>query len=470
MPDPVSALPPILQKALPGREQHTLRLVHSPPIGRLYPGLLNNSPGYRVSIPLSPPISDRQLVLLGACDRHNLGDLLMPELLTRLLGREHAPTIAGLVTADLREAGGSKVEAFPALSNAWRNQASAQPPIIIHFGGETLGCSLSDGYAMTLDPSARSRFLQMLREAPSQAAAELRSATGLNASFAYLASSGNLPVSSICAHHAVGLAQPGELSPSARKALLRNLESSLFLGVRGEKGADFLEKSGLPVHRMPCVVTALPWLCGDDIAARGPLVDLRERFPKGWIAVQISAYRKKLYAPTARALGDFARTRGLGVVFFAAGTATGHDDPSSMERLALSLPEGTGHFLRSRHIWDLAGVVTGAEMFCGTSLHGRILAMAAGIPRLSLAARFAKIHSYCQLWEHPDLPVEVSPEALPRLLPLLEGQDRALLRRHARWLAQRYLNAFTLMAKVCGLPTATLPSPLTTAHPMAPRG
>ena len=47
---------------------------------------------------------------------------------------------------------------------------------------------------------------------------------------------------------------------------------------------------------------------------------------------------------------------------------------------------------------------------------------------------------------------------------------KELQKRAERGDRENRVNAFTLMAKVCGLPTATLPSPLTTSHPLAPRG
>ena len=56
-----------------------------------------------VSLPSSP------LVLFGAFDRHNFGDLLFPHLLTALLPGQ-AFECAGLAARDLRAFGGHRVK------------------------------------------------------------------------------------------------------------------------------------------------------------------------------------------------------------------------------------------------------------------------------------------------------------------------------------------------------------------------
>ena len=60
------------------------------------------------------------LVLFGAFDRHNFGDLLFPHLMTALLpGRDFQ--FAGLAARDLRAFGGHRV-------GRWRRRATNGPP------------------------------------------------------------------------------------------------------------------------------------------------------------------------------------------------------------------------------------------------------------------------------------------------------------------------------------------------------
>ena len=54
------------------------------------------------------PSATSPLVLLGAFDRHNFGDLLFPHLMTALLP-ERSFGFAGLAARDLRACGGHRV-------------------------------------------------------------------------------------------------------------------------------------------------------------------------------------------------------------------------------------------------------------------------------------------------------------------------------------------------------------------------
>jgi len=73
------------------------------------------------------------VVLFGACDRHNLGDLLFAHVAAALLpGRELV--VAGLAERDLRAAGGHRVQSLHGLAQQGRLQGAH----LLHVGGEIL--------------------------------------------------------------------------------------------------------------------------------------------------------------------------------------------------------------------------------------------------------------------------------------------------------------------------------------------
>ena len=77
------------------------------------------------------------MILFGAFDRHNLGDLLFPHIVSALLC-EQQTLFAGLVQRDMREYGGHQVDALAELIP----QLAGQPIKLIHVGGELLDCDL----------------------------------------------------------------------------------------------------------------------------------------------------------------------------------------------------------------------------------------------------------------------------------------------------------------------------------------
>ena len=108
--------------------------------------------------------ASRPLILFGAFDRHNLGDLLLGRIAAelaarRLPGRE--VRFAGLATTDLRADGGAHVQALAEVAAEWNPahhegapaSAPASPPALLQVGGEILGCSAWEAAVMLLDPA-----------------------------------------------------------------------------------------------------------------------------------------------------------------------------------------------------------------------------------------------------------------------------------------------------------------------------
>ncbi len=78
-------------------------------------------------------MSSDPLIVFGAFDRHNFGDLLFPHVAEALLpGRELV--FAGVARRDLRAFGGHQVESIVALAK----QRGERPANVLHIGGEIL--------------------------------------------------------------------------------------------------------------------------------------------------------------------------------------------------------------------------------------------------------------------------------------------------------------------------------------------
>lgn len=83
------------------------------------------------------------LILFGACDRHNLGDLLFPHIAADLLAPREI-VVAGLAACDLTPFGGHRVRA---IGEVLREFPGAT---LIHAGGELLTCDAWEAAVMLL--------------------------------------------------------------------------------------------------------------------------------------------------------------------------------------------------------------------------------------------------------------------------------------------------------------------------------
>lgn len=386
----------------------------------------------------------RDALLVGPADRYDVGEMLRPHVLTRVLNFSRF-RCAGLVGADLTRHGGHSVRTYgeSALEMTGQNLE------LVHHGGDVLGVNLVDGYRAAIREEEAERFesLSLLRQ-DGELSDFVKRRSGQLDDFAYVLASEGEFYGSRSSFHAVGLSDPDSLSPETADRLVSLLRTANFVGVRDEAGADFLESRNVSVTRMPCPLNVLPQVCARqlrefrDCAA---LEEIRNRFPNGWIAVEVGQVLPGQFQRLTSALREIAERNHLGIVFFDATC----DKESSMEmrRWVEAFPEWIAAEFGSSQIWAVASMLLHSRLYCGTSLDCRIICMSGGVARINIPTGKASALSYCELWEHDNVPIEFS-EDEEWIVALEEAfsVDLSLLQEHAAWLHRTY---FSSLEKFC---------------------
>lgn len=386
-------------------------------------------------------------ILFGAFDRHNFGDLLFPHIAAALLEEKNL-VFAGLVERDLRACGGHHVEALADVTAQWRDH----PVNIIHVGGELLTCSAWEAAVMTLQPdearAAISRF-----DAHSRAAREWAQETlGQLAMAPYTVQRTLFPHAASVIYNAVGGFDIDARDPVLRMDVLSNLKAADEVGVRDLVTQAQLHAADIPTRLLPDPAVMVAELFGDDIRCRslgGEAAAIRHAFPQGYLAVQFSADfgDDATLAEIALQLDELARTTGYGIAFFRAGTAPWHDELDCFDRVTARMRFATTRVFTPLDIWEICALIAASRGYLGSSLHGRIVAMAFALPRLNLVHHIQSAHSkqgaYAATWEDVEMPHVV------RVKGMAQGMQDALetnaqsRRAIARTLAMRYRNEFS---------------------------
>jgi len=168
-----------------------------------------------------------------------------------------------------------------------------------------------------------------------------------------------------------------------REEVLAKLRAADWVGVRDSLTLAHLSAAGIAATLLPDPAVLTAELFGERIRARcdaGEVAAVRAVFPQGYLAVQFAAEHGDDATLARMAEGLARQAAGRGVVFFRAGAAPWHDDIEAYRRLAVRLP-GTRLF-ETLDIWDICALLAASAAFCGTSLHGRIVAEAFGVPVL----------------------------------------------------------------------------------------
>lgn len=355
-------------------------------------------------------------VLFGAFDRHNFGDLLFPHLLAALLPAQ-AFEYTGLVERDLRAFGGHRVSAL-----------AARRAQLIHVGGELLTCTAWQAVVMLLDPAEAAIVIARYDADPTAAAEWATRQLGTARTMPYVVGRDALAPGGKLIFNAVGGVEWGLLSASQRDEVKMVLQQADWLSVRDHVTQAALRAEGLDAPLSPDPAVMVKQCFGDLIdqhQQQAAVKAVRETFPHGYLACQFSADFADDASLDVLAQGLFRASSeaGLGLVLFRAGAAPWHDDPALYEKLQHRLPPGMVHLFPSLHLWDICALIAASRGMVGSGLHGRIVALAYGLPRVSLmppqqGPRPHKLSAFAETWE---------PDAVPRSVTL--GQIEPAVRQ-----------------------------------------
>lgn len=358
------------------------------------------------------------VVLFGAFDRHNFGDMLFPHVVARMLaGRD--VRVAGLVARDLRVQGGHRVQAL--------RQLHERAVSLLHVGGEILTCDAWDAAVMLQTTHDAQRIIASQQPDRSDWAQRV---LGTRERAPYVVSKDAWPCATRVLFNAIGGVTLDERDARMRDEVLAKLARADDISVRDIHTQALLAKSGIEARLAPDCAVMVAELFGDTIrahASKQAVARIRKAAPRGYLAVQFSAdfSDDATLDQIAAQLDHAAHAHDLAIVFFRAGAAPWHDDLSCFERTAVRMRAPSVHLFDSLNIWDICALLAHSRGYIGSSLHGRIVAMAHALPRINLLhdgdfARPCKQTAFAQTWEDAGQPIAV------RVSGIAEGINNAL--------------------------------------------
>ncbi|WP_321945484.1 polysaccharide pyruvyl transferase family protein [Paraburkholderia sp. J10-1] len=386
-------------------------------------------------------------VIFGAFDRHNFGDLLIAQVVARMLPRRER-LFAGLAARDPHGDGGPHTVALSRVAAFARGRAVN----VIHAGGELLTCNAWEAAVMLAPPQRVPALIAAEGEWLRDARAWTQRHVGVASLAPYALSKLALPGVRVdhLSFNAVGGVDLDARYAQLGADVLAALQSADTVSVRDSRTQALLAQRGIEGARLipdPATMTAV--LFGATIRRHAANLALREALPRGYAAVQFSAdFGDDATLDTLAAqLGRVAQAHNLGVVLFRAGAAPWHDDLEVYERLAVRLRAAHVRVFASLNVWDICALIAGSRIYCGSSLHGRIVAMAYALPRVNISHPDysfgrSKHVAYVQTWEAAGIPGVVHPGNLADAVAHALASDCDALRETASALVRRYRKEF----------------------------
>jgi len=387
------------------------------------------------------------LVLFGPCDRHNFGDLLFAHVAAALLpGRELV--VAGLAARDLRPYGGHDVRALAEV----RTMLGAQPVDLLHIGGEILTCTAWQAALILQDPQEAPALVRYLEPRPAERAAWTQRVLASRDEAPYLMDRTTWPTLRRVLYGSVGGVALADCEPALQAEVRAKLAAADAVSVRDAQTQRALQAAGLATLLLPDPAVMVAELFTERLqahAAQGEVARMRQHFPQGYLAVQCSEdfADDATLAQLATQLAQITHETGLGLVLFRAGAAPWHDTLATLQRLAARLEPNRVRVFESLPLWDICALLAQSRGFVGSSLHGRIVATACALPRVSLRSPAAgtqqgKTAAWAATWEGEAADAVVDVAALAPALHSALRQAPAARRSLAQALVQQYRRGF----------------------------
>lgn len=343
------------------------------------------------------------IILFGAFDRHNLGDLLLGQCAqASLAGR---PCVqAGLQARDFREFGGPRVEALNQLFAEWPARFGKAPLDILHVGGEILSTSTWEAALMLQEPAEFDAVLHRLSP-HGEGAAWAKAQIGAERPLAYMLSRSEcpLPVRHM-EFRGIGGCTFASLSAAECAYGLQALAEADRLSVRDRVTQAALAAVGLQAKLSPDPASGVSQGFAAQIRQAGQCPTVLAALHQAggpFLAVQFAGE----YAAdaTLEQIATRLNAQGLPLVLFRAGAAPWHDDLQTYQRLLRRL-HVPAQLFGSLHIWAICALLAASSGVFATSLHVRLLAREFGHPLLELpdGMRSAKVAAYETTWHRPN--------------------------------------------------------------------
>jgi hypothetical protein len=327
-----------------------------------------------------------RVLLVGAYERDNFGDLLFLLVTERYLGGAEVVAAAPF-SADMRSLLDRRIPAYGPLLRDEPFDA------IWTVGGQVGRVDLRRAYKMSASPEAWAEF-EAAPEAR-QRALLARATGGAPPLSPYIPLASEYPrnAGAVTVLNSVGIV-------GARRAAIAALRNATAVAVRDDSSSALLTELGIAHRLVPDAVHAISrqYPAERDAGADTAIV-------------QISSARLRMlgHARVGRALARSPQLRGRPVRLLLAGTATGHDAVEDYEAVVRAARGADVAIVADRRPLALVEHIRRARVVVGTSLHVRIVAAAYGVPRVSLSK--PKPTRYARLWD-AEMPFDVALDEL----------------------------------------------------------
>lgn len=346
----------------------------------------------------------KKIALVGAFDRYNYGDILMPIVFKCVnIEKEYEYNLFATRQEDMQYSGGLYCSN---LNELYKNIDEYSAIIII--GGQCWGCNYSDALLTILDSNKKleKKYLNEKRNSKKRFNIKAKKILKGMTPAPWIINGGKIPViyNTVGGNIAYLPFKNNELSFKEYRKCWKLINNSLYISVR-ERYTYSINKLFVRKMKMyPDSVTMLSTIrekrCKNNVNDK--IVE-QVKAGRRYIVIQMNRMFGEQYIEIiAKEIGILFQRTGIKTFLLPLGYASGHDDQFILQEVynrVLVQEREAVQFLNKVTVFDSIYVIANATAYCGTSLHGAITAISYGIPHSALSVYSKKLIRYLRTWK-----------------------------------------------------------------------
>lgn len=373
----------------------------------------------------------KKILLLGAFDRYNYGDNLMP-LLFKMYVDKYAKEILADYVFEYTSISDSDLGKYCCLPTTSINKFTCDKSVcaVIVIGGEVL-CAKNSGLFLHMQENNASHLILKYLSKILRSAFSLYSDRKYSAKweFPYIPETNFFDTKPKVIFNTVG-GGISHLKNKHKNMVSARLESSNYVSVRDVRTMEEVNKfRNAETVLSPDSAYIMSDIITDEFLNENVSEKIKNSTNSDYIVIQ--AAPSKLGASKEHLISQIKKISSslkVKVVLLPIGYASGHDDFKLLKEVNEAVFEDTVLFY-DLNVWEIMSVIKNAQVFFGTSLHGVITAMSFGVPHFGLNKSIKKLDSFLKDWSVPPFNRCYDVADIENLISLYSHDDITVLKQ-----------------------------------------
>lgn len=340
-----------------------------------------------------------KVALVGAFDRNNYGDILMPIVMTNQM-REVFKNVEieyfGLSDSKMEYTGGYNTRAF---SEIYREKFDA----VIYVGGEIL-TSKYTGMYLNLQKSKIKIFMYkcLRRLFNDKTENHCRKLLGGKSLKPWITNKNDLGCKALIYNTIGGDIYFGTNNQN-KKEVEKNIELADYISIRENESYRVIKNINQNTKLYPDSVVALSVLIHNRDIEKKLSKEIKNEINKknNYFVFQVNIKNgKNNIKNISNQIKDIYQKTGMKCVLLPIGYAQGHEDNVVLKKIYNKINDENIVYMPSfNNIYETIYIIKNSKLYVGTSLHGAITAISYNVPHIALTSNIKKLLYFLKTWK-----------------------------------------------------------------------